>query len=39
MRTGMPHRKDTPTAWPMFCLSEVGAWLRTRGKDWEAAAD
>jgi hypothetical protein len=38
MRTGMPHRKDTPTAWPMFRLSEVDAWLRSRGKYWEAAA-
>jgi len=30
MRDGMPHRKDTPTAWPMFRLSEVDAWLRSR---------
>jgi hypothetical protein len=30
MRAGLPHRKDTPTAWPMFRLSEVDAWLRNR---------
>jgi hypothetical protein len=38
MRTGMPHRKDTPTAWPMFRLSEVDAWLRSRGESWEVSA-
>jgi hypothetical protein len=30
MRDGMPHRKDTPTAWPLFRLSEVDAWLAAR---------
>jgi hypothetical protein len=30
MTEGMPHRKDTPTAWPMFRLSEVDAWLAER---------
>lgn len=30
MRDGLPHRKDTPTSWPMFRLSEVDAWLRNR---------
>jgi hypothetical protein len=30
MREGMPHRKDSPTAWPMFRLSAVDAWLTER---------
>ena len=29
MRTGMPHRKSIPTAWPLFRLFEVDAWLRS----------
>jgi hypothetical protein len=34
MRTGMPHRKSIPTAWPLFRLFEVDAWLRSRGESW-----
>jgi hypothetical protein len=30
MREGMPYRRDTPTSWPMFRLSEVDAWLASR---------
>ncbi len=31
MATHTP-RKDTPTAWPMFRLSEVDAWLASRAE-------
>jgi hypothetical protein len=36
MKQGMPHRKDHPTAWPMFRLSEVDAWLTSRRRGTSA---
>jgi hypothetical protein len=32
MRHGLPHRKDTPTAWPLFRLSEADAWLAEQSR-------
>ena len=39
MRTGIPHRKDNPTAWPMFRLSEADALAALARKYGEATAD
>ena len=32
MLDGMPYRKEHPTAWPMFRLSEVDAWMAARAQ-------
>jgi hypothetical protein len=33
MHEGMPHRKSSPAAWPMFRLSECDAWLSRQSED------